>query len=1049
MHSRCPITLLVLAMAATVAANKVPEIRVADTAGNPVRAEVRIDGAHVEVTAPGFLAWSGPLKAERDGTMRVVLVRPAVLRGRAMSPETGITGARVTMTAKKDEKETRRAVTDKGGLFELRGLPPGLHSVAAVAEGFVPFERTLSLREGEARWLDLPLHPSSILEARVVDAEEKPLRGVEARVRTENPDGRFLPEEDRARLEKLQAETDAQGRLVLGPLDRGMRQRIVFRRDRFARTSLTLVPSAPTVRKDVHLRRGGAIRLVLRDQRKSPIAGAVADLTSDDAPDVDLLPDPAPSGPDGVSSLAALPAGTYAIRIHVKGFRPRTLRGVEVRMGKVADLGDVTLEPGLDLAGVVRDDRGTPVEDAAVEARFYEQGRRLATRGRTDREGRFRISGLSEGDLEVRVEAKGCSPETRSPVSAGSEDLEIILSRSASIQGRVVDATTDLPVPAFTLELRSEHRKGAKRQPEREDRRADVQAPDGRFEVEDLRPTTYTLEVTARGFAPSVLEGIVARPDGSDPISVRMEGGQSLEGVVIDDQDGAPIAGANVSSQGPPAVVTDIEGRFRIDGLKGKARLWVDHPRYVQEVVADADPESTEPLTIRLRRGGSVEGMVYGNDAAPIPGAEVGEDLGSRSTLADGSGHYRLDGLRAGQRVIRKTDVPGTSLGYEMGIIEIQEGQVATYDFGRGVRLYGFVTHAGAPASGATLTLTRTAMPSGPPSPASSIRVREDGSYEARGLRPATYGLLVLFESRKLGRRITIEEGTPEQRLDIDLPDLWLSGEVVDRETRSPLRGRVIATRKAGADGGYSGSIGMGDEVLEYSSNPSSSIETDAQGRFHLSLLEPDTYSVDARVEGYRLEEPVQVEVNTVRNDVVLGMSPAIRLSAAAVDASTGRTIALRCLAVRAGDDNSTSCGFDVNTIGPLRPGRAIVAVSASGYAIAYRSVDLDDLQQEVSFRLTPGGTLHLLLPPDDRGEAAELVNTRLSVEDANGMNLSSLIAGREVLVPHPTTGGGTEIDNVPAGRLKISLGGGDEGQPSKTVEVTVPEGGEAVADLR
>jgi hypothetical protein len=823
-----------------------------------------------------------------------------------------------------------------------------------------------------------------------------------------------------------------------------------------------VVPGAFRVRREARPPRAGILRVVLRGPGDRPVPGATGSLASVDAPDVDLVPEPRPSREDGVLAIGSLPPGRYALRVRAPGFRPRTLRALEVRAGAVTEAGKILLEPGLEVAGTVRDDGGSPIKGAEVTVRFFEEGRRLTAEKKTDADGRFRISGLPEGMIEIQGEAEGHLRGEPRAVEGGREDIEILLERTGSIAGRVADVRTGLPVTIFSVQLRPERRvgdlrdSGGSRLTEQE-----FEDEDGRFRIDGLRRRPYGVSVRARGFRAAERQGVEARAGTPEEMDLRLESGQAIEGTVSDARDRAPVPGATVRSEGAAPVSSDADGRFRLDGLGGGAvRIEVDHPAYLPEVMAEADPESGRPVEIRLHRGGAVEGTVYGMAGAVLPGAVVSTQVAGaeRSSVADAAGRYRLDGMPPGWHILSKVNVPGTFEGYETASVEIRQEQTTAHDFGRGTRLHGVVTHQGAPASGALLTLAQDQeeMPPGARSSmrgSATIRAREDGAYEAFGLRPGTFGLLVTWEGRKAGRRITIPEETTEQRLDIDMPDLWLSGEVVDAENRRPLRARVYTIAKK-SGGMYSFRMGDEGDYVEFSSNPGANGETDAAGRFRFQLLGPDVYRILASAEGYTLSEPVEVEVRDSVSGVVVELQPGIELTVTATDAATGQRVRLSCISVADAppmQGRSSTCGSDVSTFGSRRPGPTIVAGSAAGFAPGYETVDLREAREEVALRLRRGGTLRLLLPAG-AGSSVSAITSGLEITDASGLELTSFLrafASQPGRWLDATGEDAALVRNVPPGRLTVSFGGEGTSLPLKSVDLDLPEGGEATADLR
>jgi carboxypeptidase family protein len=1036
---------------AVTAAGGPPGINVVDKDGNPIRAELRLEDGKLVVEASGFLPWSGSLPPDAEGPVKVVLKRSALVRGRVVVDGVGLAGAHMIIRrAGKGGRELAAATSDSRGIFELKGLPPSALRLAVSADGVVPLERPVSLGEGETRWIQLEPHRTATLRVRVTGPNGQPVAEAEAQVRIEGPDGRYFSEVGLERLAGLRGTSDRDGRLTLDPVERGVPHRIVFRRGGFAPRSILVTPEVEVVERQVRLQRAGEIRLTLRDLKERPVGGAVAEPMSDDAPDVDLLDVPEPSDPDGILRMRGLPGGTYVLRVRAPGLRPVTVRDVAVRAGQTSDAGVITLEPGSSVAGRVVDESGAPLRGAGVGARFYQEGRRLTVGAESDGEGRFLLSGLSDGDAEIQVEARGFFPKTLGAVRPGSQDLRVVLSRPGRIIGRAIDARGGAPIPIFSIDLAAQGEDGRVRG-ERwrtEETRTDFDDPEGRFEVMGLRPQRYTLVVKAQGYSPSGRVEVEARASSPESITLTLDGGRALEGVVLDAENSAPVESAVVRSEEGDAVLTDAEGRFRVDGIDGRTDLRVEHSLYVTKVLGTIDREAAGPLEIRLARGGSVEGIVYGRGGVPVQGAEVRLQEDGRVVLADADGHYRLDGVPPGERVLRKVEVPGSFEGTESALVTVRQGETSIRDFGRGVRLYGVVTSRGVPASGAVITVG----PSGEGAiaalavddPAVMIRAREDGFYEARGLQPGTYGLTLMWEGRTVvGHRATLEQGASEQRLDLQIPDLWLGGTVIDPNTGAGLRGIVSVASLEGSGDGLSGFVGGDDgEMIPYSSFPEVQVESDEIGRFRVPLMDPGTYAVSASAEGYTMERPLELRVETSRSDLRLELKPAITLVVKATDAETGASLKPDCVSFFGGLERTCTCGAEPR-LDSLRPDDGLASAFVSGYAPGYRKVSLRDDRHEVAVSLTRGGTLRLLLPPQVESVEAARSRYRLRIENSDGIDI--LLAGLFDLARE----GDPAIRHVPAEPLRVRIGGENSGIPEKRAEVIVSEDGEAVADLR
>lgn len=122
------------------------------------------------------------------------------------------------------------------------------------------------------------------------------------------------------------------------------------------------------------------------------------------------------SARDGTFRLRGLGEGRYRVRISGGRSGPR---GDSVRYAPLApfvvelgadeerDLGDVAVDPGLELRGVVVDEAGQAVGGADVLARLMGAGPTPPRRSKSSEDGAFRLRGLGPGAWELVAEADG------------------------------------------------------------------------------------------------------------------------------------------------------------------------------------------------------------------------------------------------------------------------------------------------------------------------------------------------------------------------------------------------------------------------------------------------------------------------------------------------------------------------------------------------------------------------------------------------------------------------------------------------------------------
>ena len=128
---------------------------------------------------------------------------------------------------------------------------------------------------------------------------------------------------------------------------------------------------------------------------------------------------------------------TLAVRSAVpqRGKSAPLRRTVRVGPGEDVDLGEILLDPGLDLGGRVRDPDGRPVEGAEVS---HSAGPTVAT---TDAAGAFVLRHLPAGPVLLSVGAEGFLDLDGHEAEAapGAPAVELVLRRGALLRGTLRD----------------------------------------------------------------------------------------------------------------------------------------------------------------------------------------------------------------------------------------------------------------------------------------------------------------------------------------------------------------------------------------------------------------------------------------------------------------------------------------------------------------------------------------------------------------------------------------------------------------------------------
>ncbi len=228
-----------------------------------------------------------------------------------------------------------------------------------------------------------------------------------------------------------------------------------------------------------------------------------------------------------------------------------------------------------------------------------------------------------------------------------------------SITGRVVDATTQMPITVFSIMQAIRSRTTFATKDRLNANFVPIAHPEGQFELNKVKPGTATVFAVAKGYLLGhvVVAEIDAGETVSDVILELMPGG--VKGIVVNAQ-GEPVAGAFLVEGKAPnwfytkdlaIAKTDADGTFVVENLSAEARiLSADHVDYIPASVK-IDPLSAQDIRIVLSEGGSVEGYITEN-GSPIADANVGISMSlsndNRQTRTDKSGFYSFSALESG-----------------------------------------------------------------------------------------------------------------------------------------------------------------------------------------------------------------------------------------------------------------------------------------------------------------------------------------------------------------------------------------------------------------
>lgn len=368
---------------------------------------------------------------------------------------------------------------------------------------------------------------------------------------------------------------------------------------------------------------------------------------------------------------------------------------------------DFVLSPPREISGRVTDREGRPIQGATIDAARWETLDNAGTSvgaATTGAEGEFDVTGLSPGAFTIDVKAPGFADQQLEGTRAGTSGVALVLDRCGSVAGSV-RMPGGTPARRFTLvPVRLDSDFGRPLPPR--ERPRTFESTDGRFELVDLQPGVYVIQVGIEGFALTESEvfAVIAAKVTED-VDVVVDRGARLAGRVVDSHR-LPVRGARVrikpdfriepsfwpdplpdetdDSHRISEARTDSEGRFELAALSPRSSLFVvDAPgcaRFAVEGIALPDGETTRWESIVLADGGTIYVQCLDATGRRSGGAilSCSCDFMDIRRAADAEGRAVFEGLRPGIWSVGVAPQPGDSfvsiLGKSKRQVAVREG---------------------------------------------------------------------------------------------------------------------------------------------------------------------------------------------------------------------------------------------------------------------------------------------------------------------------------------------------------------------------------------
>ncbi len=827
------------------------------------------------------------LSADGEGVLKVRLEAPLRLPGRVTDSASGLPVDTATVWA--SASPGHAVSTDRAGAFELNLQPNRRQThLWVTAAGYVS-ARVSADEESGPTDLAVHLQPAAALSGVVEDEAGEPVAGAAIRAQP-----LALRAFDRMSGPPLQAASDARGLFVLTEAEFDRPYRLEVRAPGFP---VTVVDAPPVERGttpaplQIVLGEGRRTSGTVVDTEDRPVAGAeVSLLRPADTGRSELerlyldrlgIVEPTTTDEHGRFSFPAVQTGEVEVRIvHAEYLSPGDRRVDVPRGERDHDLGSFTLVGGAEILGVVVDPEEQPVAGATVQTAAAGADREPERTTTTELDGTFRLGGLPDDLVDLKVRAAGFAPLRLPGVRPVTEQpVRIKLQTGATLAGLVVDAAGD-PVAGASVHVRPEWRTFST-PPERLHDPFERTGDDGRFRFENVAAGVWSLKATA-GDAKAVLDALRLENGTERTVELRFGAVHQLT-VTVTNALVEPLADADVQVTREEDLMstnyetTDVSGQARIAfTTPGAVTVRVDHEHYLASSSRMVLEPGHQELAIRLSSGGVISGTIRSAEGAPIAAATVvagpETDYDTQVRMPYGIDDARAVSNRRGEFRIAGLE-PGTYalVGHAAGFAADGPARRFDIDGQEAVNGVEIVLRPGGSIVGVvrgldTMELGRMRIDAFRDGHLQSTTPDAEGRFALRHLAPGTWDVIARSEGRSSGRSIrrsvTLRPGDSEAFVELPFErGLRLSGQVLvagapliggrlDVSTTEPMGGRWAETDQRG---------GFDFAGLE-------------PGTLHLRILQPngrrDHVPIDlqSHQEGLRID----LEASTALSGVVL-----------------------------------------------------------------------------------------------------------------------------------------------------------------------------------
>ncbi|MHC4662354.1 MAG: carboxypeptidase regulatory-like domain-containing protein [Planctomycetota bacterium] len=240
------------------------------------------------------------------------------------------------------------------------------------------------------------------------------------------------------------------------------------------------------------------------------------------------------SAEDGVYKFKNLPPGECTLEIRATEYMPAILHGITLESGTILQNQDIVLDPGLSVEGYVLDDKRAPISNANVCVRARMQNCHYSHDKKTDENGHFHFSGLTDCQVQVSVHTQDYHGQTSQNVQAGDRNIVFTLGKMGKLRGKLCGLHSYSGFQVGVSDSNRRHCHGLS-----------TSSTTGDFQFSVI-PGTYKLTAHGYGFIGAVVNDIEITGGDTTDVCVYVVEGCSLNVKASDKKTLLPVENARV-----------------------------------------------------------------------------------------------------------------------------------------------------------------------------------------------------------------------------------------------------------------------------------------------------------------------------------------------------------------------------------------------------------------------------------------------------------------------------------------------------------------------